>query len=153
GGVIGHYRSMPLSSSAAPGAGHLTPGAGHLTPGAGHVAPGAGHVAPRAGHVAIVGAGVRGTQILVQLARQWRSRPPSRPIQVHVIDPWPPGPGHTWRVDQSDLLVMNGPISGTTAYLPGEGPSLVEWARQAAPGLPGSPQRAGQEAGTGQAHT
>src|SRR5699024_2332573 len=103
GGVISHYRSMSLPSSAAPGAGHVAPGAGH---------------------VAIVGAGVRGTQILLQLARQWRSRPPSGRVQVHVIDPWPPGPGRTWRVDQSDLLVMNGPISGTTAYLPGEGPSL-----------------------------
>ena len=138
-GVIGHHRSMSPSSSAASGAGH--------------VAPGAGHVAPSAGHVAIVGAGVRGTQILLQLARQWRARPPSVRVQVHVIDPWPPGPGRTWRVDQSDLLVMNGPISGTTAYLPGEGPSLFEWARQVAPGLPGLPQWARQEARNAQADT
>src|SRR5699024_9328928 len=58
-----------------------------------------------------------------------------------------------WRVDQSDLLVMNGPISGTTAYLPGEGPSLFEWARQVAPGLPGLPQWARQEARNAQADT
>lgn len=139
GGVISHYRSMSPSSSA--------------TPGAGHVVPGADHVAPGAGHVAIVGAGVRGTQVLLQLARQWRSRPPSGRVQVHVIDPWPPGPGRTWRVDQSDLLVMNGPISGTTAYLPGEGPSLFEWAQQVAPGLPGLPEWARREARNAQADT
>lgn len=96
--------------------------------------------------VAIVGAGVRGTQVLLQLARHWRSRPPVGEVELHVIDPWPPGPGRTWRVDQSPLLVMNGPISGTTAYPPGQGPNLFEWAKQEAPGLADLPEWARQEA-------
>lgn len=104
-------------------------------------------------HVAIVGGGVRGTQVVRQLARQWRSRPPSGPVRVHVIDPWPPGPGRTWRVDQSRLLVMNGPISATTAYPPGEGPNLFEWAQQVAPNLAGLPGQVRNEARAAQAHT
>src|SRR5699024_7283762 len=39
------------------------------------------------------------------------------------------------------------------SYLPGEGPSLFEWARQVAPGLPGLPQWARQEARNAQADT
>ncbi len=97
--------------------------------------------------VALVGAGVRGTQVLLRLARHWHRNPPAGPVRLHVIDPWPPGPGRTWRTDQSALLLMNGPASGTTAYLDGEGPSLLEWARQVAAGEHEVPGWVRQEAG------
>src|SRR5699024_2863282 len=89
---------------------------------------------PMTAEIALVGTGVRGTQVLLRLARRWRRRPPSRPVRVHVLDPWPPGPGRIWRTDQSPLLLMNGPVNGTTAYRDGEGPSLLEWALQVATG-------------------
>lgn len=103
--------------------------------------------------VAVVGAGVRGTQVLLQLAHRWRARPPAAAVRVHVIDPWEPGPGRTWRVDQSALLLMNGPISGTTAFDPGEGPTLLEWARQVAPTLPDLPASARAEVAAVEPHT
>lgn len=70
-----------------------------------------------------------------------------------MIDPWPAGPGRTWRTDQSSLLLMNGPISGTTAYRDGEGPTLLDWAERVAAGQYHAPGPLRQEAAAATPHT
>ncbi|PYI69929.1 hypothetical protein CVV68_01860 [Arthrobacter livingstonensis] len=38
---------------------------------------------------------------------------PRRPLHIHLVDPFPPGPGHVWRTEQSRLYLMN-----TQAFFP-----------------------------------
>ncbi|MBE0011604.1 FAD/NAD(P)-binding protein [Arthrobacter sp. AET 35A] len=61
--------------------------------------------------VAVVGAGPRGTSVTERLISQWDALPygQRRPLEIHLIDPEPPGPGHVWRPDQSRLFLMNTP--------------------------------------------
>ncbi|NOJ60515.1 FAD/NAD(P)-binding protein [Arthrobacter sp. 260] len=61
--------------------------------------------------VAVVGAGPRGTSVTERLISQWDALPDGqrRPLEIHLIDPEPPGPGHVWRPDQSRLFLMNTP--------------------------------------------
>ncbi|MCG2622909.1 FAD/NAD(P)-binding protein [Arthrobacter sp. I2-34] len=59
--------------------------------------------------VAIVGAGPRGTSVLERLLANQRLRADGTGLQVHLVDPYPPGPGHVWRPDQSRLFLMNTP--------------------------------------------
>jgi len=58
---------------------------------------------------------------------------------VHLIDPFPPGPGRVWRYDQSPLLRMNSMPEDVTMFTDDSvkmagpvrpGPSLLEWARK-----------------------
>ncbi|MCZ2402806.1 FAD/NAD(P)-binding protein [Paenarthrobacter sp. Z7-10] len=58
--------------------------------------------------VAIVGAGPRGTSVLERLLAQL-SAAEAGPLRlaVELIDPYPAGPGHVWRTDQSRLYLMN----------------------------------------------
>jgi len=56
--------------------------------------------------LAVVGAGPRGVGVLERLgANSGLLR--GRRLEVHLIDPFPPGPGRVWRYDQSPLLRMN----------------------------------------------
>ncbi|PRY38827.1 FAD/NAD(P)-binding protein [Umezawaea tangerina] len=84
--------------------------------------------------VCLVGAGPRGTSVLERLC----ANADGRPVEVHVVDPYPPGPGGVWRTHQSDHLLMNTVTSQISLYtddsVPCEGPvvpgpSLYEWAR------------------------
>ncbi|MEV0259610.1 FAD/NAD(P)-binding protein [Streptomyces sp. NPDC050732] len=93
--------------------------------------------------VCVVGAGPRGLSVLERLCANARSQPPHHTVHIHVIDPYPPGPGKVWRTDQSPHLLMNtvaGQISVFTdasVDLRGPlepGPSLHEWARALAAG-------------------
>ena len=81
--------------------------------------------------LALVGAGVRGTQLLLQLSRTLRADGDT--LDLHVIDPFPFGAGRTWRTDQSDALLMNGPTESVSAFRLGEGPDLVTWLDAQAP--------------------
>ncbi|WP_282793784.1 FAD/NAD(P)-binding protein [Streptomyces sp. CC224B] len=103
------------------------------------------HPSPRR-EVAVVGAGPRGLAVLERLCANERADPRPTPLTVHVIDPYPPGPGRVWRTAQSRLLLMNTVASQVTAYTDAtvtmagpveEGPSLYAWAKHTA--LPGSP--------------
>ncbi|MER5736777.1 FAD/NAD(P)-binding protein [Streptomyces sp. NPDC002262] len=99
--------------------------------------------------VAVVGAGPRGLSVLERLCAQARASPPASGVTVHVVDPYPPGPGRVWRTDQPRDLLMNTVASQVTAFadasvkLAGpvdDGPSLYAWAREVAAGavtLPG----------------
>ncbi|MER5199890.1 FAD/NAD(P)-binding protein [Streptomyces sp. NPDC002755] len=87
--------------------------------------------------VCVIGAGPRGLSVLERLCANFRSQPEGSTVRIHVVDPYPPGPGKVWRTDQSRHLLMNtvaGQISVFTdasVDLRGPlepGPSLHEWA-------------------------
>ncbi|WP_204059897.1 FAD/NAD(P)-binding protein [Microbispora corallina] len=87
--------------------------------------------------VVIVGAGPRGTGVLERLLANAAETPPSRPLSVELVDPYPPGGGRVWREEQSPLMWMNATAENVTMF-PDEtvtcdgpirsGPSLSEWA-------------------------
>lgn len=68
--------------------------------------------------IAIIGAGPRGLTVyerLVALARA-DSTPDPRPLEIHLIDPYPPGAGIVWRTDQDPDLLMNTTIGEQTVF-------------------------------------
>ncbi|WP_066287032.1 FAD/NAD(P)-binding protein [Arthrobacter sp. B6] len=56
---------------------------------------------------AIIGAGPRGTSVLERLLAHAAAQPEPAALQIHMIDPYPAGPGHVWQPGQSRLYVMN----------------------------------------------
>ncbi|MFD2081220.1 FAD-NAD(P)-binding [Actinopolymorpha cephalotaxi] len=104
--------------------------------------------------VCIVGGGPRGTSVLERLVANVDLLEPGRRLEVHLVDPHPPGGGRVWRHDQSPLLWMNSTTADVTTFPDDSvrcegpvvaGPSLWEWGRDVARLLPaGSP--VGEEA-------
>ncbi|SHJ64824.1 FAD-NAD(P)-binding [Nocardiopsis flavescens] len=101
--------------------------------------------------LAIVGLGPRGLAVLERLVANARAH--HRTVALHAVDPYPPGAGRVWRVDQSPHLLMNTVAAQVTAFTdagltmagPVEpGPSLHAWARGRgdAPDADGYPTRA-----------
>jgi hypothetical protein len=87
--------------------------------------------------IAIVGGGPRAAGFLERLGANLPELAPGRRIQVHVIDPHPPGAGRVWRFEQSPLLRMNSMAEDVTMFTDDSvqcagpirpGPSLAEWA-------------------------
>ncbi|MEV8554038.1 FAD/NAD(P)-binding protein [Streptomyces glaucescens] len=85
----------------------------------------------------IVGAGPRGTGVLERIAANAAELPPGTGLDIHLVDPYPPGPGRIWRTEQSPLLWMNSRAEDVTVFtdtsveMTGpvrEGPALHEWA-------------------------
>ncbi len=96
--------------------------------------------------IAVVGAGPRGTSVLERLCASAPELAPGARLTVHVVDPYPPGPGRVWRTAQPGELLMNTVASQVTLFTDASvvcdgpvrtGPSLYEWAaaRGIAPGL------------------
>lgn len=88
--------------------------------------------------VCIIGAGPRGMSVLERLCANVGELAPDTKLTVHVVDPYPPGPGRVWRTAQSNLLLMNTVSSQVTLFTDDSvdmhgvlspGPSLYEWAR------------------------
>jgi hypothetical protein len=90
--------------------------------------------------LAVVGAGPCATGRLERIAANapelWDE---TRRLHIHLVDPYPPGPGRVWRHEQSALLRMNSMAQDVTLFtdesstLDGPirpGPSLAEWAAQ-----------------------
>ncbi|RFC75982.1 FAD/NAD(P)-binding protein [Streptomyces sp. AcE210] len=84
----------------------------------------------------IVGAGPRGTGILERIAAN-AAEYAGLELDIHLVDPFPPGGGRIWRQAQSPLLWMNSQSQDVTMFtddtveldgpvLPG--PALHEWA-------------------------
>ncbi|WP_326776485.1 FAD/NAD(P)-binding protein [Streptomyces sp. NBC_01445] len=84
----------------------------------------------------IVGAGPRGTGILERIAANAPDYA-GLELDIHLVDPFPPGGGRVWRQAQSPLLWMNSQSQDVTMFtddtveldgpvLPG--PALHEWA-------------------------
>jgi hypothetical protein len=90
--------------------------------------------------ICLVGAGPRGTSVLERICA---NAAVGHEVEVHVVDPFPPGPGGVWRTHQSGHLLMNTVASQISLFtddsVPCEGPvvpgpSLHEWARMAVAG-------------------
>jgi FAD-NAD(P)-binding len=88
--------------------------------------------------LAIVGAGPRGVCVLERISANAGELLGQRRLVVHLIDPFPPGPGRIWRYEQSPLLRMNSMAEDVTMYtdetvlIEGpirNGPSLFEWVK------------------------
>ncbi len=62
----------------------------------------------RTQRIVIIGAGPRGLSVVERLAAHAAVRP-EKNLDVHLVDPFPPGAGHVWRSDQSRLFLMNTP--------------------------------------------
>jgi uncharacterized NAD(P)/FAD-binding protein YdhS len=89
--------------------------------------------------ICVVGAGPRGTSVLERIVANAGLL--DEPIDVHLVDPYPPGGGRVWRADQSELLWMNSVAADVTTYPDDSvtcdgpivtGPSLWEWIRDRA---------------------
>jgi len=87
--------------------------------------------------VAIVGAGPGGTSFLERLLASVPELLGDQRLDVHMVDPFPPGPGRIWRYEQSALLRMNSMAEDVTMFTDDSvqcegpirpGPSLIEWA-------------------------
>ncbi|GAA2438040.1 FAD/NAD(P)-binding protein [Streptomyces glaucus] len=85
----------------------------------------------------IVGAGPRGTGLLERIAANAPELYAGPGLDIHLVDPYPPGPGRIWRTAQSPLLWMNSHAEDITMFtdetvdLAGPvrpGPTLHEWA-------------------------
>ncbi|MGW6012677.1 FAD/NAD(P)-binding protein [Streptomyces sp. NPDC055210] len=96
---------------------------------------GAGGVRPS---LVIVGAGPRGTGLLERIAANAPELYAGSGLDVHLVDPFPPGGGRIWREEQPPLLWMNSQAQDVTMFTDDtvdmagpvrEGPTLHEWAR------------------------
>lgn len=89
--------------------------------------------------IAIIGAGPSGVSVLERLGANATELLGGRPLEIHLIDPYPPGPGRVWRHDQSPLLMLNTAATHVTMFTDDSvvcdgpvrsGPSLHTWARE-----------------------
>ncbi len=86
----------------------------------------------------VVGAGPRGTGLLERIAANAPALlGPGVELDIHLVDPHPPGGGRIWRYAQSPLLRMNSMAEDVTMFTDERttmdgpvrpGPSLAEWA-------------------------
>lgn len=85
----------------------------------------------------IVGAGPRGTGVLERIAANAPELYPGSELDVHLVDPYPPGGGRIWRLAQPPLLWMNSEAQDVTMFTDDTvdmagpvrpGPTLHEWA-------------------------
>ncbi|MFD4873781.1 FAD/NAD(P)-binding protein [Streptomyces sp. NPDC058420] len=85
----------------------------------------------------IVGAGPRGTGLIERIAANAPELYDSSGLDIHLVDPHPPGAGRIWRAAQSPLLWMNSHAEDVTMFtdetvvMEGPvrpGPTLHEWA-------------------------
>ncbi|MDX2529539.1 FAD/NAD(P)-binding protein [Streptomyces europaeiscabiei] len=85
--------------------------------------------------VCVIGAGPRGLSVLERICANAGGI--VRPVEVHLVDPYPPGAGAVWRTDQPGELLMNTVASQVTLFTDDSvdcagpsvpGPSLYEWA-------------------------
>ena len=83
--------------------------------------------------VVIAGAGPAAVSLAERLVA---NRVPGERVEVHLVDPHPPGAGRIWRADQSPLMRMNSMAADVTMYTDASstcvgpvvpGPTLAEW--------------------------
>ncbi|MEV0093117.1 FAD/NAD(P)-binding protein [Streptomyces sp. NPDC050738] len=88
--------------------------------------------------IVVIGAGPRGTGFLERLAANAPELYGDRELDIHLVDPFPPGGGRIWREEQSPLLWMNSMAEDVTMFTDASvtplegpvrpGPTLAEWA-------------------------
>lgn len=85
----------------------------------------------------VIGGGPRGTGVIERIAVNAAELYGDRPLDIHIVDPYPPGGGRIWRQEQSPLLWMNSMAEDVTMFtddtvqLDGPvnpGPALHTWA-------------------------
>ncbi|WP_221938095.1 FAD/NAD(P)-binding protein [Streptomyces benahoarensis] len=86
--------------------------------------------------VVVVGAGPRATGLIERIAANAPELYGDAPLDLHLVDPYPPGGGRIWRRDQSPLLWMNSLPDDSTLFTDDTvemagpvrpGPSLAQW--------------------------
>ncbi|MEE4424293.1 FAD/NAD(P)-binding protein [Streptomyces bugieae] len=91
---------------------------------------------PAARSLCIIGCGPRGTSLVERILANVPALYGDRPLDLHLVDPYPPGAGRTWRTDQPGLLWMNSAAEQVTLYPdpsvscagpPRPGPTTAEW--------------------------
>jgi uncharacterized NAD(P)/FAD-binding protein YdhS len=96
--------------------------------------------------IAVAGAGPRAVGFLERLSANVSELFPGGRVEVHLVDPYPPGAGRVWRDDQSPLLWMNSMADDVTMFTDDSvrcdgpivpGPSLAEWAATNGDGVTG----------------
>ncbi|GGU59556.1 adenylate cyclase [Streptomyces albospinus] len=84
----------------------------------------------------VIGCGPRGASIVERILANVPALYGDRPLDLHVVDPYPPGAGRTWRTDQPGLLWMNSAADQVTMYPdesvacagpPRPGPTTAAW--------------------------
>jgi uncharacterized NAD(P)/FAD-binding protein YdhS len=92
--------------------------------------------------IAVVGAGPRGTIMLDRIC----ANAALLPVEVHVIDPYPPGGGRVWRTGQNRHVLMNTVAGDITVFTDDTvrcagpvrpGPTQYRWAGMVASGEAG----------------
>lgn len=85
----------------------------------------------------IIGGGPRGTGVIERIAANAAGLYPGGRLDIHLVDPHPPGGGRIWRQDQSPLLWMNSMAEDVTMFTDDTvrqdgpvrpGPALDAWA-------------------------
>ncbi|MGW8885513.1 FAD/NAD(P)-binding protein [Streptomyces sp. NPDC055749] len=85
----------------------------------------------------IIGAGPRGTGVIERIAANATELYGNQRLDIHLVDPHPPGGGRIWRQDQSPLLRMNSMAEDVTMFTDDTvrqdgpvrpGPALHTWA-------------------------
>ncbi|BDH08986.1 FAD/NAD(P)-binding protein [Streptomyces hygroscopicus] len=93
------------------------------------------HTGP-ARSLCIIGCGPRGASIVERILANVPALYGDRPLDLHIVDPYPPGAGRTWRTGQSGLLWMNSAAEQVTMYPdesvecdgpPRPGPTTAGW--------------------------
>jgi FAD-NAD(P)-binding len=91
--------------------------------------------------IAVVGAGPRGLSVLERLCANQPGLLAESALDIHLIDPWPPGAGRVWRSDQPRDLLMNSFVTEATVFTDDSvacagpvapGPGLFDWAKRLA---------------------
>lgn len=89
--------------------------------------------------IVIVGGGPRGTGLLERILAREAVNAEPMPLEIHVVDPYPPGAGRIWRGSQAPLLWMNSTTADVTMFTDSTtivdgpiipGPTLAEWVAQ-----------------------
>ena len=93
--------------------------------------------------LAVVGVGPRGAGLLERLVAN-APEVADGPVEIHLVDPFPPGGGRVWRDAQSALLRLNTTTEDLTAFVDESvvmtgpvtpGPTMAEWCRTHGVGL------------------
>src|SRR3712207_8914551 len=89
----------------------------------------------------VVGAGPTAIGVLERLVANAPELGAGSRLQVHLVDPFPPGGGRVWRAEQPELLWANS-LVGDVTVLPdssvvidgpvGEGTTLWQWVQEVA---------------------
>lgn len=92
--------------------------------------------AGQARSLCVIGCGPRGASIVERILANVPALYGDRPLDLHIVDPYPPGAGRTWRTDQPGLLWMNSAAEHVTMYPdesvtcagpPRPGPTTARW--------------------------